>query len=193
MLSSEPVFTLQQPEETIHDASASPSSGEQIIFDRFREMNKNELLNISTNTEFWKFNYTNQTIMLSALDHDIEQFQLASIEPTITAPKTTEDYKYSLFSFDTKQIHPIDQINLHKQAGDMIYSSLTSSTMVASKLQASFNNIHFQLKLENMSSLEKDTRIKGLEYLVLKLGLYPNDIDAAKEIIRNGYLDIQAL
>ena len=36
-----------------------------------------------------------------------------------------------MFSFDTKKIHPIDQIDPHKKAGEMIYSYLTSSAMVA--------------------------------------------------------------
>jgi len=70
------------------------------------------------------------------------QHQLAFLEPKVPVPKSTEDYKTSIFAFDTKQIHAIDQIDLHKQASEMIYSTLTSSTMAASKLQASLNNIH---------------------------------------------------
>lgn len=65
--------------------------------------------------------------------------------------------------------------------------------MATSKLQASLNNIHSQLKLENMSSLAKDTKIKGLEDLVIKLGLDPKDIKAADEIIKSKNVDIQAL
>jgi len=107
--------------------------------------------------------------------------------------KSVEYYKTFLFSFDTKKIHLIDQINLHKQAGEMIYTSLTSSSMTASKLQASLNNIHSQLSLENMSSLAKDTRIKGLEYLVLMLGLDPKDVKAVEEIIKRRNADIHAL
>lgn len=60
----------------------------------------------------------------------------------------------------------------------MIYSSLTSSDVVVSKLQASLNNIHSHLKLEKISSLAKDTNIKTLEAIVIKLGLDPKDVNA---------------
>lgn len=94
-----------------------------------------------------------------ALDTEKAQFQLAFSEPKVPTPRSAEDYKTSIFAFDTKQIHAIDQIDLHKQAGEMIYSTLTSSAMETSKLQTSLNNIHSQLKMEKMSSLAKDTKL----------------------------------
>lgn len=60
----------------------------------------------------------------------------------------------------------------------MIYRYLTSYAMENSKLQASLNSIHSELKLEKMSSLYNNTRIKGIEDLVLKLELDPRDIKA---------------
>lgn len=107
--------------------------------------------------------------------------------------KFIDDYKTPLLSFDKKQIQPIDQIYLHKQAGEMIYSSLTSSANAASKLQTSLNNINSHLKLERMSSLAKDTRIKALEDIFNKLGIGLSNVDADEEIIKNGNGDIQAL
>ena len=65
------------------------------------------------------------------------KFQLAFLEPNIPMPKSVIDYKTFVFSFDTKKIHPIDQIDLHKNAGEMIYSSLKSSSMAGFKLQTS--------------------------------------------------------
>ena len=65
--------------------------------------------------------------------------------------------------------------------------------MVASKLQASLNNIHTQLKIDKISSLAKDTRIKSLEDLVIKLVYDPSDIKVAEEMINNSNVDIQAL
>jgi len=59
------------------------------------------------------------------------------LEPKFPIPKSAEDYKYPFFAFDTKQIHAINQIDLHKQDGEMIYSTLTSFSMEASKLQTS--------------------------------------------------------
>jgi len=108
---------------------------------------KNEGLKTSTYYEFWKQSSTTQTRLLSALDPDKGQFQLLFLEPKVPVPKSVEDYSTFVFSFDTKKIHPIDHIDLNKQVGEMIYSTLTSSAMEASKLQASFNNIHSYLKL----------------------------------------------
>lgn len=119
---------------------------------------------------------------MSALDTEKGQFLLAFSEPIVPVPKSVEDYKTFVFAFDTRKIHAIDQIELHKQAGEMIYSTLTSSTMATTKLQASLNNIHSELKIERMSSLAKDTRIKAFEALVIKLGYDPSDIKAVEEI-----------
>jgi len=44
-----------------------------------------------------------------------------------------------------------------------------------------------------MSSLVKYTRIKGLEDLVIKLGLYPNDANVVVEIIKSKNAYIQEL
>jgi len=98
------------------------------------------------------------------------------MEPKVHVPRSANDYKTFVFSFDTKQIHHIDQIDLRKQAREMIYTSLTTYAMATSKLQASLNNIHSQLKIENTSSLAKDTKIEGLEDLVLNLGLNHKDV-----------------
>jgi len=43
-----------------------------------------------------------------------------------------------------------------------------------------------------MSSLAKDTGIKALEYLIIKLILDPNDVHVVEEIIKNTNVDIQA-
>ena len=50
-----------------------------------------------------------------------------------------------------------------------------------------------QLKMEKVSSLTKDNRIKSLKYLVIKIRYDPKDINAAKEIIKKKNLDIAAL
>jgi len=79
-----------------------------------------------------------------------------------------------------RDIHPIDQIELQKQAGEMIYSTLTSKAIVAHQLQNSLNNISAQFQLEKASSQAKDTRIKSLEDLVIELGHDPKDIKATE-------------
>ena len=74
-----------------------------------------------------------------------------------------------------------------------MYSSLTTLAMATSRLQASVNNIQSQLKLEKISSLAKDTKIKSLEDLVIKLGYDPNNVEAAEGIIRRKNAGIATL
>jgi len=44
-----------------------------------------------------------------------------------------------------RDIHPIDQIELHKYAREMIYSTLTGKAIASHQLQNSLNNISAQL------------------------------------------------
>ena len=52
------------------------------------------------------------------------------LEAQIPQPKSTSDYKNTLFEFDTKDIHPINQMEMHKKTGEMIFSTLTNTTMI---------------------------------------------------------------
>ena len=95
---------------------------------------------------------------------------MAFLEAQIPQPKSASDYKKTTFEFDTKDIHPIDQMEMHKKTdGEMIYSTPTNTTMIVSKFQVSISHIQSQLKMENISSLAKDTKIKYLEDLVVKI------------------------
>lgn len=47
--------------------------------------------------------------------------------------------------------------------------------------------------MEKISSLAKDTRIKSLEDLVVKMGYDPVNMKVAEEIIKNKNIDIVAL
>lgn len=44
-------------------------------------------------------------------------------------PKTPADYKHTSFEFDAKNTHPIYQLEMHKQIGEMISSILTRTSM----------------------------------------------------------------
>lgn len=44
--------------------------------------------------------------------------------------------------------------------------------------------------LERISSLAKDTNIKSLEDLVIKLGYNPSDLKGAEEIVKRKNIDI---
>jgi hypothetical protein len=55
------------------------------------------------------------------------------------------------------------------------------------------NNVQTQLKLEKVSSLAKDNKIKSLEEMVLKIGYDPTNIKDAKELVKNKNADIVTL
>jgi hypothetical protein len=52
-------------------------------------------------------------------------------------PKAISDYKRSTFEFDVKEVHPTDQMDMHRQTGEMIFSTLANTSMTAAKLQVS--------------------------------------------------------
>ncbi len=65
--------------------------------------------------------------------------------------------------------------------------------MSLSKLQVTLANVQSQLKMEKVSSLAKDTRIKALEDLVVKVGYDPININVAEELVRKKNTDIATL
>lgn len=174
----EPIFRMQELD--LGTKQSSPSSSNQNIFFEFLEIKKkNEALKAVTYIEFQKQISSTKNILLSTLDIEKSEFKLAFLEPKVYAPKVVGNYKIFILSFNTKQIDPIDRIDLHRQTSEMNYSSLTSYASYVSKLQNSLNNTLAKLKKENNSSVAKDVRIKSVEDLVIKLGLYPKNVDAA--------------
>ena len=85
------------------------------------------------------------------------------LQAQVPHPKIVAYYKKTAFEFDVKDVHPVDQMDMHRQIGDTIFSTLKNTSMVASKLQVSLKNIQSQLKLEKISYLAKDNKIKSLE------------------------------
>jgi hypothetical protein len=108
-------------------------------------------------------------------------------------PKDISDYKRSTFEFDVKEVHPADQMDMHGQTGEMIFSTLENTSMATAKLQFSLNNVQSQLKLEKISSLAKDKKIKSLEELVLKTAYDPSNVNAAEKILKKKNVDIASL
>ena len=103
-------------------------------------------------------------------------------EAQIPQPKLAADYKSATFGFSTKDIHPIDQMDVHKKTGEMISFTLTNTAISLSKLQVSFANVQSQLKMEKVSSLAKDNRINYLENLVINIGYDPKDVNSTEDI-----------
>jgi hypothetical protein len=56
-------------------------------------------------------------------------------------PKAITDYKRKKFEFNTRDVHPADQMDLHRQTRKIIFSTLANYSTFAAKLQVSLNNI----------------------------------------------------
>jgi hypothetical protein len=84
-------------------------------------------------------------------------------------------------------------MDMHRQTGEMIFSTLKNTSMTTSKLQVSLTNIQSQLKIEKISSLAKDNKIKSLEELVLKIGYDPANVKEVEELIKKKNVDIASL
>ena len=104
-----------------------------------------------------------------------------------------DDYLKTNFEVLARDIHPIDQIELHKKTGEMAYFTLTSKAITTHQLENSLSNTTTQLQLEKASSQAKDTKIKSLEDLVIELGHDPKDIKAAERLIKKKNDDVVAL
>ncbi len=87
----------------------------------------------------------------------------------------------------------MDQIELHKQTGEMVYSTLADKAMLAHKLQNSLKKTFTQLDLEKPSSQAKDNRIKSLEDIIIGLGHDPKDAKGIKALIKKKEEDISTL
>ena len=93
--------------------------------------------------------------------------QMTFIKLTTQQRRALIDFKRVNFEVLARDIHPIDEIELHKKTCEMIYSTLTGKAIAPHQLQNSLNNMSAQFQLEKASSQAKDTRIKSSEDLVI--------------------------
>jgi hypothetical protein len=103
--------------------------------------NKNQMLTNSTYAQFWKKTSTTQHRLLSAFETDKGRMHMAFLQSQVSQPKDITDYKRSNIVFDTKQVHPADQMDLHRQTGELVFSTLAHASSMAAKLQVSLNNV----------------------------------------------------
>jgi hypothetical protein len=115
---------------------------------------------------------------------------LAFLQAQVPQPKEITGYKRSTIAFDTKKFHPTDQMDFHRQIGEMVFSTLAHASSTVAKLQVSLSNVQTQWKLETISSFAKDNKIKSLEELVLKIRYDPSNVKVAEEMIKkkNAYI-----
>ena len=88
---------------------------------------------------------------------------MAFLQAQVPHPKEINDYKRETFEFNTRDVHRADQMDLHRQTEEMVFSTLANASTTTSKLQISLKNVQTQLKLEKISSFAKDNSIRSLE------------------------------
>jgi hypothetical protein len=118
---------------------------------------------------------------------------LSFLQAQVPQPKEISDYKRSTLLFDTKQVHPFDHMDLHRQTGEMVFSTLSHASSTSAKLQVALNNVQTQLKLEKISSFAKDNRINSVEELVVKIGYDPSNVKGIEEFLKKKNVDIESL
>ena len=98
---------------------------------------------------------------MSAYDIQEQKMTLSHFGPTMQQPQTVVDYIRTNLEIFAEDIHPMDQIELHMQTGEMLYSTLADKTLLAHQLQNSLHNTAAQLELEKAASQSKDNRMKS--------------------------------
>jgi hypothetical protein len=106
---------------------------------------------------------TTQHKLLSAFDIKKGRIHMTFLQAQVPHPKEISDYKREKLEFNTRDVHPSNQMDLHRQTGEMVFSTLANVSTSIAKLHVSLNNFQTQLKLEKISSFAKDNMIKYLE------------------------------
>ena len=102
------------------------------IRERYKDIKaRNERIKAQTYAQYLKMAHTNQTRLMSAYDVKEGKIQMNFIKPTTQQPRAASDFKKVDFEVLARAIHPIDQIELHKQIGEMLYSTLKGKEIVA--------------------------------------------------------------
>lgn len=130
---------------------------------------------------------------MAAYDFKEEKMILSHFKPKIPQPQSAADYIKTNLEVLAKDIHPMDQIELHKQTSEMVYATLADKAMLAHQLKESLKNTNTQLDLEIMSSSAKDNRIKTLEEIIVDLGNDPRNPKGIKALMKKKEDDIAAL
>jgi hypothetical protein len=111
------------------------------IFEKYELIKKkNQTLTTSTYAQFQKKTSTAQHRLLSAFDTKKGRMHMAFLQAQVPDPEVIIDYKRATFEFQTKDVHPTDQMDLHKQIGEMVFHTLAYASASTVKFQVSLNN-----------------------------------------------------
>lgn len=123
------------------------------IKEKYKEIKAmNERLKLQGYAHYLMMAPTNQKRIMSSFDIKADKMQMSFLKPTLQQQRSMVDYLKTDFEVLAKDILPIDQIELHKQTSEMVYSTLTNIAITTHKLHNSINNTFSQHQLENASS-----------------------------------------
>lgn len=109
----------------------------------FKEIKaQNELLRVQLYDQFLKATPTKQERLMAAYDIKEEKMILSHFKPKVQQPKKAAEYVRTNLQVLAKDIHPMDQIELHKQIGKMVYATLVEKATLAHELKESLKNIN---------------------------------------------------
>jgi hypothetical protein len=114
----------------------SSETGPQLgILEKYDLIKKrNQSLTSSAYAQFQKQSSTTQHRLLSAFDSEKGKMHMAYLHALVPDPKVISDYRRTSFEFQAKDVHPADQMDMHKQTGEMISHTLARVATSAAKL-----------------------------------------------------------
>jgi hypothetical protein len=111
------------------------------IFEKYDTIKKkNQSLTSSTYAQFQKHSSTAQHRLLSSFDAEKGRMHMVFLQAQVPDPKVISDYKRATFEFQAKDVHPVDQMDLHKKTGEMISNTLARVATSASKFRIALSN-----------------------------------------------------
>lgn len=95
---------------------------------------RNDPLRLQVYNHYLKMAPTKQQRLMSTYDIREGKTIMSYFKPKVQQPQSIADYIRTNLEVLAKDIHPLDQIELHKQTGEMVYSTLANKVMLAYKL-----------------------------------------------------------
>ena len=137
-----PTSSFQQEQERQHGIEVSSSTQQSKwppgIKATFMEIKaQNELLRVQLYDQFLKATPTKKQRLMAAYDFKEEKMILSHFKPKVQQSQTAADYVKTNLEVLAKDIHPMNQIELHKKTGEMVYVTLADKTMLAHELKES--------------------------------------------------------
>lgn len=92
---------------------------------------QNEPIRMQLYDQFLKMTPAKQQRLMSTYDIKEGKLILSHFKPTVQQPQSAVDYIRTNLEAIAKDIHPLDQVELHKQTGEMVYSTLADKAILA--------------------------------------------------------------